>query len=655
MAFRTPSVRVYQELLTVNPQLTTPFFELCIVGPCYQVETNVACGSYTLSDTDYTSAYVNQALGSVIDTDSVVVNLSNIYVKVWPQSASTLYSAVTVNNSGPITTLTATTNPFSESVIKAGDYIDITYKETGGDLTYSAVVQEVSSDGNTLTLKKNLPEPEESATITAVVKRVSPEDTMLESQYVTAKSDKFTIKTGASISTSVLDTAGVVVTADVAVAYRALRKDIANDFLTITSQSVAEAQLGKINVQNPLSVAASLVASAVSDMTYKVLPIDTDDKNGYLKALDILSTTEKVYVIIPLTDDKDVISSYASHCKTMSEPEKSRWRVMYANMPMPTTKVMIELNDGVLAKGGDDDHCYLKDTANGMFITNRARVTDFMDVYSDQNVYQYSLQLLEVLNDSVAEFSTLKWNRTSEGYVETEEKVTVSTNTNVRYEVVRVLDTQGVADAISGVAESFSNKRLRYVMPDSIMLNINSVDEMMPGYYLCVTLGAMRAGFPPHQGFSTMGLSGIKRVFKANKMFTDDQLAEMAGNGVFWVCQDEPEELPYVLYQTTTDTTQLETAEDSCVAVVDYASKFYKDNLKDVLGKYNVNTISLKYCTTVINSCSDQMMSTSYQYIGPILTAATLTSIEKKADKIIPTIKIEIPYPVNGVDVYLQV
>ena len=77
--------------------------------------------------------------------------------------------------------------------------------------------------------------------------------------------------------------------------------------------------------------------------------------------------------------------------------------------------------------------------------------------------------------------------------------------------------------------------------------------------------------------------------------------------------------------------------------------------MKDVLGKYNVNTISLKYCTTVINSCSDQMMSTSYQYIGPILTAATLTSIEKKADKIIPTIKIEIPYPVNGVDVYLQV
>ena len=81
MAFRTPSVRVYQELLTVNPQLTTPFFELCIVGPCYQVETNVACSSYTLSDTDYTSAYVNQALGSVIDTDSVVVNLSNIDIR----------------------------------------------------------------------------------------------------------------------------------------------------------------------------------------------------------------------------------------------------------------------------------------------------------------------------------------------------------------------------------------------------------------------------------------------------------------------------------------------------------------------------------------------------------------------------------------------
>ena len=165
----------------------------------------------------------------------------------------------------------------------------------------------------------------------------------------------------------------------------------------------------------------------------------------------------------------------------------------------------------------------------------------------------------------------------------------------------------------------------------------------------------MRAGYPPHQGCSTIGLSGISRVLRANNMFSDDQLADMAGNGVFWVVQDTPEELPYVLYQTTTDNTQLETAEDSCVAVVDYASRYLKINLKNVLGRYNVNTISVNYVKTVINSVLDDMTSTSYQYIGPILTGAELLSVETEGDKIKPTVHIEIPYPVNGVDVTLQV
>lgn len=328
---------------------------------------------------------------------------------------------------------------------------------------------------------------------------------------------------------------------------------------------------------------------------------------------------------------------------------------MYASQEMPSTKVMVEINDGQLVKGSTDTECYVKDTANGMFVTNNARVTDFVDIYNASNSYQYSLQIIEVLNESVVTCSTTKWMRTSEGYSELEDKVTVASQEAVKYEVVRVLDTQGVADAISGIAESFKNKRLRLVYPDTIMLNINSVSEMVPSYYLCVTLGAMRAGYPPHQGFSTIGLSGISRVLRANNMFSDDQLADMAGNGVFWVVQDTPEELPYVLYQTTTDNTQLETAEDSCVAVVDYASRYLKINLKNVLGRYNVNTISVNYVKTVINSVLDDMTSTSYQYIGPILTGAELLSVETEGDKIKPTVHIEIPYPVNGVDVTLQV
>ena len=80
--FRTPSVRVYQELLTTNPSITTPFFDLCIVGPVYQVEENVKVNDYTLSTENYTSKYVNKMLGSIIDPASVSISLSDVYVKV---------------------------------------------------------------------------------------------------------------------------------------------------------------------------------------------------------------------------------------------------------------------------------------------------------------------------------------------------------------------------------------------------------------------------------------------------------------------------------------------------------------------------------------------------------------------------------------------
>lgn len=656
MPFRVPSVRVYQELITTTVNPTTPFMQLCVVGPVYQVETDVPVADFALSDEDYTTAYLNQTLGSVVDTSSVNIKMSDVYVKVWPADDGVNYRSATVNNDGPITKVTGDQEgDFATATIQVDDYIDLTYTDGDTVLTYSSAIQEVSSDGKTLTLKRNLPSPDGGATVTAVVKRPTKEDAIIESQFITANEDAVTIKKDVKVSTAVTDTAAQVVSATVYLSYRALRRDIANDFLTITSQSNAEAKIGSVNINNPMSVAASLIASAVSDMSYRILPIETDDANGYRQALDILSTNEDIYVIVPLTNDKDVISAYASHCTTLSEPEKSKWRIMYASQEMPSTKVMVEINDGQLVKGSTDTECYIKDTANGMFVTNNARVTDFVDIYNASNSYQYSLQIIEVLNESVVTCSTTKWMRTSEGYSELDDKVTVASQEAVKYEVVRVLDTQGVADAISGIAESFKNKRLRLVYPDTIMLNINSVSEMVPSYYLCVTLGAMRAGYPPHQGFSTIGLSGISRVLRANNMFSDDQLADMAGNGVFWVVQDTPEELPYVLYQTTTDNTQLETAEDSCVAVVDYASRYLKINLKKVLGRYNVNTISVNYVKTVINSVLDDMTSTSYQYIGPILTGAELLSVETEGDKIKPTVHIEIPYPVNGVDVTLQV
>ena len=664
MPFQRPAIHVYQELVSVNPSTRTPFFELCLVGPSYQIVKEAKASAYSASAA-YASPFVSRTSGTVVDESSLAMTFKNAKAKIWPLGA-TLKDTITAVQTGAVDTIaTVVGKEFNAAGVAVGDIVYIA--ATVGEVTtnYTSYIQAIAADGLSITLKRNVASLA-GATLSASIERAVTSDINVDETLFTVDVDAendILQKVAASVTTSIGGISRIVTSADVYLSYKALRSYLSGDFVDISTSADIIANLGAPNVDNPLATAASIVLSNAG-VPFKVLPIATDDKNGYLAALDILSTTEKVYVMVPLTQDRDVVSAFDSHCKVQSAPEKSRWRICYANIAMPTTKVVVEQNEGVLAAGvaaqGDNPASnYLKDIANGAFITNGAIVGDFIDIYTagDAPVYQYSLKVMTVQNDTVAETYTDRYVKTDEGYsvnTDTPTKV-VTIDETVNYEVCRVLSPGGLAEDMVEIAKSFSSKRLRLVQPDTVMLNIDGVDYIMPGYYLAVAFGALRASQPPHQGFTTLGISGIKRIYRSNKFFTDDQLDEMAGGGIFWVAQENTSSLPYCIYQTTTDTTQLETIEDSVVATVDYCSKYYKDNLRAVIGKFNVNTISVNYVTTVINDITEKLTRTSYPYIGPVLTSGTLKSIATDADKILPRVTIQVPFPVNAVDLYLEV
>lgn len=665
MTFQRPAVHVYQELVSASVSTKSPFFELCLVGPSYQVVSENKGAGYS-AGTAYVAKYTNLTSGNVVDQNSVILTLKNAYAKIWPTGA-TLTNAVTVDNTDATTKVVVpladqATKKFTTAKVAVGDIVRISYTLEDVTTSYTSFVQSIDDD-TTITLKRNLPTPDVTAVIAVSVERALGANLILNNALFTLTAEGVTQIAAASVTTPIDSVQQVVTQADFYFTYNALRSALSSDFITIATNADIIANLGIVDASNPLALAASIVL-ANAEVEFKVLPIITDDKAGYDAALDLLSTNIKVYCIVPLTQDKDVISAYATHCATMSAPLKSKWRIMYANLAMPTTKVVVELNEGVLSLGGAggeliDATNYLKDIANGVFITNGCAVNDFVDIYTSgaTPVYQYSLKVDEVFNDTVLAVLTNKYTKGAEGYSLADPAATKisAADETFNYEICRVLSTAGLAEEMVSIASSFSNKRLRLVEPDTCMVNINDVDYILPGYYLCAAYGAMRASLPPHQGFTTISVSGIKRIFRSNKYFKDTQLDEMAGGGIFWVVQDEVEALPYCVYQTTTDITQLETIEDSIVATIDYCSMYYRDNLKPVIGKFNVNTISTKYVASVINDITDKLLRTSYPYIGSVLTSGSLKSITTSADKITPIVTITVPFPVNAVDLYLEV
>lgn len=669
MSFTRPAIHVYQELISTTASTTTPFFELCIVGPSYQVVEKQAFPVYS-ADASYSTAYVGQTAGTVVDLESVSLSLTSAYAKIWP--ATTESNLVDVTTVGALTTLSVQDSDpasfsFINSSVLVGDAVKVVYTDsaTNTSTVYTSLVQTISATGLSLTLRKNLPLPIVTETAVLTITRPIGSTVSVPSTALTITESLITIADPSLLTATISGNVYPIFSGNVVANYRALRAYLAGDFTDITSMTDARSILGDVHQDNPLSTACSIVFSNAT-VPFKVLPVATDDAVGYLAALDLLTTNESVYVLVPLTQDEATVSAFAAHCTAMSTPAKSKWRICYANTAMPSNKIIVDRNAGTIDPGmpasvGVTATNYVKDMATGAFATSVVVAGDFIDIYaptvgSALGAYLYSFKVKSVLNDTVCEVYSDSYTDNGTAYeISVVPTNVVAVESAVNYQVNRVLTTQGIADEMVSIAKSYSNKRLRLVQPDTIMLNINSTDYVLPGYYLCVAYGAMRSGNPPHQGLTTMGIGGVSRIFRSNKYFKDSQLDEMAGGGVFWVVQDNASSLPYCIYQTTTDTTQLETIEDSIVSTIDYASKFYKDNLKAVLGKFNVNTISIKYVTAVIKDVTDQMLRMTYPYIGPILVSGTLKSVTTSADTIIPTVTISVPFPVNDVDLYLEV
>ena len=679
MAWTRPAIRVFQEYLQNTPSTITPFFELCVVGPAYLVvrdkqiknEDSLINKDY-MASVDFKCGYPDIVPGCAVDLPFTEAYLEDAYVKIWPAfvtGADALTASVVIDNSERVSKLcmdpAATISNFKKAGVEVGDII---YVKVGNKVVSTTVNNYI--DVNTMYLSKNVPTPQGNVgnTFSCEVTIIRPVHGKVQLAVNPQVGVLGGVTNGLIATTEELELKGTLTTTvDTVtyriysgkpyVTYRALRSYLASDFVQIRTQKEADGVIGTIDVANPLAIAVEKVFANAS-VPFKVLPVVSDDKTGYLKALDLLSTNEKVYVIVPLTQNTEIIQAYASHVKAMRMPEKSKWRIMYCNLRMPNNKVVIEDNDGVLSRIAGEDTCCLIDQADGKFGTKNAAIGDYVDIYDAlTRTYQFSLMITSILNDSVAVMGLQKYILYKEGYdpMTGPNAILTPQDTAVRYAVTRKLSTYGIAQEMVNVAKSFSNRGVRIVESDEVVTSINGVDYILPGYYLAVAYGALRAGFPPHQGFTTLGISGFKQIRRSNKFFTDDDLDLMAGGGIFVVVQDSVDSLPYCIYQTTTDLTDLKSKEDSIVATVDFASMYYRDNLKAVLGKFNVNEISQEFVRNVINDVTRKMKRMTYPYIGALLIEGKLVKMTTDVDKILPVVKIDVPFPVNGVDLYLQV
>lgn len=548
----------------------------------------------------------------------------------------------------------------SSSFVKPGDVVRFGAQEPYTE----AKVVFVSGDGLTVKLDR---EPGDGANLTFSILRERTAPIAVPANLVEETEDGFLIEANMRVEEAF--NANIilqlpVVSAKVRVDYEAMRQLTANRLTRVDSGNVEDI-LMTIDVRNPLALGAYIALQNTVRSVF-VMAVEEDSDEGYLKALSFLEN-EEVYSIACLTQSMTVATSLKTHVKGMSAREKSRFRIGFVNLEHQFEKGITDRGRGATfeAKKNEQDVTVvtLRDP-NAVFsgavlvgdlVQTFARPAEGENPTNDQKAVGI-FRVREIMNNNRLRLEPMRLVG-SDGVYAPEAPVSeqpVTAPNMVDYEVFRILDRDGQAEQIALTALAFGERRITYITNAECVVTVNDVDETVPGYYIAAAVAGMASGFPPHQGFTNMGISGIKSVHYANRYFNDNQMGVIAGQGGFLVVQDGETSPPVAYIQTTTDASDVKTRELSFTRVLDFYSSTLKNQLRKYIGPYNIYQATFTTLSNAVNAIHQEMMGMTFDRIGSPILAASLDKLEKDPtapDGIVIAATIVIPMPLNNISV----
>ncbi len=474
---------------------------------------------------------------------------------------------------------------------------------------------------------------------------------------------EFTVKSGISAYDDLwVDTEGDPVALDVVggtmyVEYREWLGTHARLLGSLDDAADVTAELGTVDPDNPLAYAVSkaLANSAGSPVRFTAVS-DPTDIDSWAEVLELLGGRDDVYSLVPLTTDRAVQDLFAAHVANSSTAEAGRWRGAFFNLVGRDTVVLADADlssDGnpILAKLEDDP-----DTSGTQYtyltVTSGNAELDILGVLAG-DVVRYlfttdgfvSVEYTEFVVEEVVSETTL---RLASGH-------SVAVGTPQKLEVWRNNNRSQIAADVATRAGSFGSRRVCVVWPDKI----GAGGVNVPGYFLAAALAGLRSGVVPHQGLTNVEIAGFDDVTRTSEFFSNGQLDTMAESGVWIVTQTESGTV-YTRHALTTDMTDVNSREEVVRANVDSMSAVFLRNLQPFIGRANVTPATLTTLRVQLDATIEFLKANGFVETlgGGQLIDGTVTQLRQHAllkDRIVATVNLEIPYPINNIELHLVV
>ncbi|KKM97614.1 hypothetical protein LCGC14_1166280 [marine sediment metagenome] len=448
--------------------------------------------------------------------------------------------------------------------------------------------------------------------------------------------------------------------------YRALVQQWVSTIGTLDDVALIEDTFDQapiVHPDNPLvyGVYNALLNANGTDVKFTAVgassPIELED---WLETLEVLKGRDDVYSLVPLTFDKQVQDAFVAHAEAMSAADVGRWRIVWLcaeastekSIYVESTALGADSGDPVLATITDDPETsgtqYTLLSAEGEhFITDSDADVAVGDIvraqYQDDGFGNLTYQ--EYVIDAILNDEDLRLHTGPSAPVNTPSKVEIWRNLNR----TQIATEQALKPGL------WSTRRAYLVWPDEI----GNAGMTVAGYFLCCSLAGLRSASLPHRPLTNVEIIGWDDLSRTTEFFNEPQLNILAASGYWIVTQDPNDGQVFTRHQLSTNNLDLNRREQSVTTNVDSISYTFLRRLAIYIGRGNVTPVMIGIVEGEILSILDYYSNFVVQDIlGPQVISYGIRQLEQHPllkDRILAVVDLEIPYPLNNIELHLVV
>ncbi len=431
---------------------------------------------------------------------------------------------------------------------------------------------------------------------------------------------------------------------------------------------------GPLDEANPLKwgVFRALQNSNGTRVGYTAVA-DPDSLDSWQLVLDRVDGRDDIYYFAAMTDNREVHNLFQAHVNAESSEEGGNWKALAVSLVGKSSLMLVgqssadaqalrptsEDGELVLATIADDpDATGTQYTilsvpgANSGFITYGVKAGDTVrtfftvDGFGDATYTEYVV-------DAVLSENTLRLLAGPAA------SVTVAQKT----EVWRPLSKSEIVADLIDQAQSYADFRVIAVWPDLI----GTAGNTQPGHFLAAALIGEISALPPHQSMTRRSVAGFDdAAARTRDFFSDTQLTDMAGGGI-WIVTEDRDGTLMTRHALTTDTSDLNHREEMIRRNLDSISYLFRKRMEPFIGQTNAVRVVLDRITYEINQTIRFLKTNQYSAslgaqlidgairIDPVTGEPIVRLHPLAADHIEVVVDLLLPFATNYITVSLVV